>query len=161
MNSHRLILENEIKNRARIYAHIYGELSKEIGSEKATSVLKRALYARGKERGLQLAAKIKEPDLDKLADAFLEGDAEMDAFGHEVARKQAGSILLRLNQCPLVESWNEAGLSREEKRTLCDIAYQVDFGKFESAGYRLEFKCRIADGSRSCDLYVTIKQPKD
>jgi hypothetical protein len=157
MNPHLQVLKNEVKNRARIYAHIYRELSAEIGPERAVEVLKRALYARGKEKGLELAAKIPEPDLDKLATVFVEGDVDMDAFGHEILLRQHDSVVLRLNRCPLVEAWSEAGLSPEEQRILCDIAYQVDFGKFETAGYKLAFKCRIADACKSCDLHVMKK----
>jgi predicted ArsR family transcriptional regulator len=157
MNTHLQVLRNELKNRARIYAQIYRELSKEIGNERAVEVLKRALYARGKEKGQELATRIPQPDLDKLAASFVEGRPDMDAFGHEVARREEDAVLLRLNRCPLVEAWTEAGLSLEEQSLLCDIACQVDFGKFETAGYKLAFKCRIADACDSCDLYVTKK----
>jgi hypothetical protein len=149
MNPNLSVLVNELKNRARIYVHVYRELSKELGQEKAITLLKRALYARGREKGGQLAAKTREPNLHALAAAFVEGKGELDAFGHE-------GVLLRLNSCPLVEAWEEAGLSAAEKRTMCDIAYQVDFGKFEAAGYKLAFHCRIADGCESCDLRVTL-----
>ncbi len=151
-------LEAEIKNRARIYIHLYRELSNELGREKAAVILKRALYARGKEKGLQLAEKIGKPDLHKLALAFVEGKAKMDAFGHEVAQEEPDAVLLRLNRCPLVEAWKEEGLSSEEQKVLCDIAYQVDFGKFEAAGYTLAFTCRIAEAGASCDLKVTINE---
>jgi hypothetical protein len=157
MNPYLQVLKNEVKNRARIYAHIYRELSREIGRERAVEVLKRALYARGTEKGLELAAKIPEPDLDKLAAAFVEGNADMDAFGHEIVRREIDYVLLRLNRCPLVEAWSEAGISTEDQRTLCDIAYQVDFGKFETAGYKLAFKCRIADACKTCDLHLMKK----
>lgn len=150
------ILINEIKNRARIYVLIYRELSAEIGKEKAAAILKRALYARGKEKGLQLARKIGKPDLHALASAFMEGKAEMDAFGHEIVEEHAAYVRLRLNHCPLMDAWEEAGLTAEEKTVLCDIAYQVDFGKFEAAGYALSFDCRAADGASCCDLRVTL-----
>jgi len=156
MNTNLSVLMNEIKNRASIYIHIYRELSKEVGAEKASEILKRALYNRGKEKGIQLAGKIGKPDLNKLAIAFMEGKADMDAFGHEVIEVQADHVVLRLNRCPLVEAWDEAGLSPEDQTRMCDIAYQVDFGKFETAGYKLAFGCRIADGCKSCDLKVSI-----
>jgi hypothetical protein len=147
---------NELKNRASIYVHIYRELSKEIGSDKAVEILKKALYNRGREKGLLLAARIGKPDLHKLAISFMEGQGDMDAFGHEVAQAHSDYVVLRLNGCPLAEAWKEAGLTPEEQKRMCDIAYQVDFGKFETAGYRLAFNCRIADGYGSCDLKVTL-----
>ena len=157
MNQHMAALVKELKNRAHIYIYIYRELAKEVGQEKAIGILKRALYARGKEKGLQLSAKIGEPNLHELAVAFMEGQADMDAFSHEIVQEHSDYVLLRLNRCPLVDAWKEAGLSSGEQKIMCDIAYQVDFGKFETAGYRLEFKCRIADACKSCDLYLTVK----
>jgi hypothetical protein len=157
MNSNLDILVNELKNRAKIYLHIYRELSKEIGKDRAIAVLKSAIYARGKEKGVQLAGKIGKPDLHSLALAFMESKGDMDAFGHEIVEENSDSILLRLNRCTLMEAWEEAGLSPDEQKLMCDIAYQVDFGKFEGAGYRLSFACRIADGCKSCDLRVTLK----
>ncbi len=150
------ILRDEIKNRAQIYAHIYRELSKEAGRKKAAEILKRALYARGQEKGKQLAVKLGKPNLKKLAAAFIEGKADMDAFGHEIVEEHSDSVVLRLNKCPLVDAWKETNLSPEEEKHLCDIACQVDFGKFEAAGYKLSFDCRVADGCQSCDLRVTI-----
>jgi hypothetical protein len=156
VNQNLAVLVNELKNRARIYVNIYRELAKEIGAERATAILKRALYARGREKGLQLAQKISKPNLHELALAFMEGNADMDAFGHEVVEERPDSIVLRLNRCPLVEAWKEAELSPEEQKALCDIAYQVDFGKFETAGYKLAFSCRVADACKSCDMKVTL-----
>ena len=155
MNQNLSTLVSELKNRAHIYVHIYRELSKELGREKAVEIMKRALYARGQEKGAQLKAKIGQPDLHKLAIAFVEGKADMDAFEHEIVQEHAEYVLLRLNSCPLVEAWREAGLTPEEQKNLCDIAYQVDFGKFEAAGYHLAFNCRIADNCKSCDMKVT------
>ncbi len=154
MNDPLNVLKEEIKNRARIYVHIYRELSAELGQDQAAEILKKALYARGQEKGRQLASKLGKPDPIKLAASFMEGKDEMDAFGHEIAEKRADHAVLRLNRCPLVEAWNEAGVSPEEIRRMCDIACRVDFGKFEAAGYKLSFDCRIADGCRSCDLRV-------
>ncbi len=156
MNRHLAVLENEIRNRARIYIHIYRELSKEVGADAASAILKRALYARGREKGDLLAGKLGKPDPHALAAAFMEGDPDMDAFGHEVVEEGPGFVVLRLNRCPLVEAWAGAGLAPEERKSLCDIAYQVDFGKFEAAGYTLSFRCRIADACGSCDMRVSI-----
>jgi hypothetical protein len=156
MNPNLSALVTELKNRAKIYIHIYRNLVKEVGREKAVEILKRSLYARGQEKGLQLKARIGKPDLHRLALAFVEGNADMDAFGHEIVQDHADQVVLRLNRCPLVEAWTESGLSAEEQKDMCDIAYQVDFGKFETAGYHLVFNCRIADKCNSCDMKVTL-----
>jgi len=158
MNPYLSVLVGEIKNRARIYAHIYRELAKEVGEDKAAMILKKAVYARGEEKGEQLSGRIKNPNLHELAVASLEGKGQMDAFGHEVVSENPEYILLRLNRCPLVEAWKEAGIPPEGRKKMCDIAYQVDFGKFEAAGYRLKFDCRIADEQGSCDLRLEIRE---
>jgi hypothetical protein len=127
MNKFELALKQEIANRGRIYYLIYQELSKELGEAKAVEILKRAIYERGKEKGKLLAEKLEVQD---------------------------DHALLRLNRCPLVEAWEEMGLSPEQRKMMCDMAYQVDFGKFEAAGFKLDFNCRIAEGDTTCDLHI-------
>jgi hypothetical protein len=156
MNPNLPALVTELKNRAKIYVHIYRNLVKEVGQERTVEILKQSLYARGQEKGEQLKAKIGKPDLHRLALAFVEGNASMDAFGHQIVQEHADYLVLRLNRCPLVEAWGEVGLSAQEQKAMCDIAYQVDFGKFETAGYHLAFTCRIADQCKSCDMRVTL-----
>ncbi len=148
-------LEDEIKNRALIYYEIYRQLSAKLGSEEAIRLMGKAVYERGKDKGEQLGKKIGEPDLARLARTFVEGKNGMDAFGHQVVEVSDTRAVLRLTRCPLVEAWDDAGLSPDEKTTMCDIACQVDFGKFEGAGYRLKFRCRIADGAQTCVMELT------
>jgi hypothetical protein len=148
-------LKNEIKNRALIYYEIYLQLSAELGSKDAIRLMGKAVYERGKDKGEQLGEKIGEPNLARLARAFVEGKNGLDAFGHHVVEVSETRAVLRLSSCPLVEAWDEAGLSADEKTTMCDIACQVDFGKFEAAGYRLKFRCRIAEGAETCDMELT------
>jgi predicted ArsR family transcriptional regulator len=154
MDKFEKVLKQEIGNRARIYYLIYQELSEEVGEAKAVEILKKAIYERGKEKGELLVGKLGEPNLKKLAQAFVEGKEDIDAFGHEVVEVEADYALLRLNHCPLVDAWEEMGLSAEQKKRMCDMAYQVDFGKFEAAGFKLDFKCRIAEGDTTCDLHI-------
>lgn len=148
-------LEDEIKNRALIYFQIYQQLTAALGSAEAIRFMGKGIYERGKDKGQQLAEKIGDPDLVRLASAFGEGKDGMDAFQREVVEVSDTRAVLRLTRCPLVDAWVEAGLSPEEKATMCDIACQVDFGKFEGAGYRLKFRCRIADGEDTCDMELT------
>ena len=148
-------LNDEIKNRALIYYKIYKQLSAELGPADAIRFMGKAVYERGRDKGEQLGKKIGEPDLARLARAFVEGKNGMDAFGHQVVEVSDTRAVLRLARCPLVEAWDEAGLSPVEKATMCDIAGQVDFGKFEGAGYKLTFRCRIADGAGTCDMELT------
>lgn len=148
-------LRGEIKNRALIYLEIYRQLLATHGSDEALRIMSQAIYARGQAKGQQLGGRIGEPNLAALARAFGEGGGPMDAFARQVVEVSDARTVLRLTKCPLVEAWDEAGLSPNEKTTMCNIACQVDFGKFEGAGYRLTFRCRIADGAGTCDMEVT------
>lgn len=155
MDTHIKALRDEIKNRALIYYEIYLQLAAELGPDEAVRVMGAGIHQRGRAKGAKLAEKIPDPDLTRLARAFAEGRTAMDAFEREVVEVSETRTVLRLTRCPLVEAWEEAGLSAEEKTRMCDIACQVDFGKFEGAGYRLKFRCRIADGSGTCDMELT------
>ncbi len=155
MDTQLEVLRGEIKNRALIYYEIYKQLAAEHGSDEAVRLMGQAIHERGRAKGELLGGKIGEPDLVKLAEAFAASKGPMDAFGHEVVEAGATRAVLRLTRCPLVEAWDEAGLSPAEKTTMCDIACRVDFGKFEGAGYRLKFRCRIADGAGTCDMELT------
>lgn len=155
MDQNLAALREEIKNRAKIYVKLYEQLSAELGNEKAAEVFGRAVYERGRDKGEALAKKIGAPNLQKLARAFVEGKAQESPFGQEVVEVSDTRALLRLNGCPLVEAWDELGLSADEKKRMCDIACHIDFGKFETAGYKLKFKCRIAEGADSCDMELT------
>ncbi len=148
-------LIDEVKNRALIYREIYLQLSAELGSEEAIRLMGKAVNERGRAKGEQLARTIGEPDFARLAHAFMEGKNEMDAFGHQIVEVTGTRAVLRLTRCPLVEAWDEAGLSPDEKTTMCNIACRVDYGKFEAAGYRLTFRCRIAEGAQTCDMELT------
>jgi len=148
-------LKDEIKNRALIYVELYRQLSAELGRDEAVRFMGKAIRARGRAKGELLGARIGAPDLPALARGFAEGRSDMDAFAREVVEVSEDRAVLRLTRCPLVEAWNEAGLAPDEKTTLCDIACQVDFGKFEAAGYQLTFRCRIADGASTCDMELT------
>lgn len=155
MDPHLKALKDEIKNRALFYVALYRRLSAALGREEAIRLMGEAVYERGKDKGVLLGEKIGEPDLPTLARAFADGKTDMDAFARDVVEVSDDRAVLRLTRCPLVEAWEEAGLSPEDRSTMCDIACQVDFGKFEGAGYHLTFKCRIADGAETCDMELT------
>jgi len=155
VDTHLKALKDEIKNRALFYVELYRKLSAALGRDEAVRLMGEAIYERGKTKGGLLAEKIGTPDLPKLARAFADGKSDMDAFAREVVEASEDRAVLRLTRCPLVEAWEEAGLSPEERSTMCDIACRVDFGKFEGAGYHLTFRCRIADGAGTCDMELT------
>jgi hypothetical protein len=149
-------LIDSIKNRALFYLNMYQILSKEHGKENAMRLMQKAIYQRGQEKAEKYKKNMNGSDLKAMADNFLKGGtSSLNVFGNEVVKVEEDLALLRLNSCPLVDAWNEAGLSPENIITMCDIAYQVDFGKFEGMGFSLTFNSRICEGSPYCELVVT------
>jgi hypothetical protein len=149
---------DSIKNRALVYLNMYQILSEEHGKENAIRLMQKAIYQRGQEKAGKYKKKMNGSDLKAMADNFLKGGASsLNVFGNEVVKVEGDLALLRLNSCPLVDAWKEAGLSSENIITMCDIAYQVDFGKFEGMGFSLRFNSRICEGSPYCELVVTKK----
>ena len=162
MDSKRALIDS-IKNRALFYMNMYQILSEEHGKEEAIRLMQKATYKRGQAKAEKYKGKVNGGDLQAMADSFLQGGASsLNVFGNEVVKVDADYALLRLNGCPLVEAWAEAGLSTENIITMCDIAYQVDFGKFEGMGFNLAFNSRICEGGDFCELLVTKdKKPEE
>ena len=148
-------LIDSIKNRALFYWDLYRTLAEEYGDKEAARLMSKAIYRRGQAKADKYRDKV-GGDFKALADAFLEGgDSSLNVFGNEVAAVEKDRAVFRLNGCPLVEAWREAGLSPEEVVMMCNIAYQVDFGKFEGLGFSLRFDSRICEGHPCCELVVT------
>jgi hypothetical protein len=124
------------KNRAMMYYHIFQELRREIGEDKAAETMKRGIYNRGLEIGKKYV-QYSPADLEGLKDAFLAGAADQGKmFQPEILRCDAEGLDILMRTCPLKEAYEEAGLSAEEIARMCDIAAEVDYGTFEGAGFR-------------------------
>lgn len=152
-------------NRALIYAYIYDELAGELGAEQATSLLKRAIRRRGTEIGRRYRAAVEAGDLAEVARLFVSGspcegtlfEPSMESFDRET-----GSLILRMDSCPLVDAWRAAGYDETQVDLLCDIAAEVDFGTFEGAGLELTFDERQAQpGCSRCVLRLQVARPHD
>lgn len=124
------------KNRAMMYYHIFEELRKEVGDEKAAEIMKRGIYNRGLEIGKKYA-KFSPADLGGLKNAFLASAADQGKmFQPEVLRCDPEGLDIQLRSCPLKEAWQEASLGEQEVARMCDIAAVVDYGTFEGAGFQ-------------------------
>ncbi|MDO8956173.1 MAG: L-2-amino-thiazoline-4-carboxylic acid hydrolase, partial [Deltaproteobacteria bacterium] len=96
----RNALYSSFKNRAMMYYHIFDEMRKEIGEEKAEAIMKKAIYKRGLEIGKQLA-QYGPDDLEGLKNAFLALDPdEGKMFSAEVLRCDAQGLDIKFHRCP-------------------------------------------------------------
>jgi hypothetical protein len=148
-------LYDSYKNRAILYYRIFDELRRELGAEKATEILGRAIYQRGAEIGRKKYASFGPNDLAGLKEAFLGGipdDGRM--FSPEVLRCDAEGLDIKFRRCPLKEAWLESGLPEEEVATICRIAAVIDNGTFEAAGFRFSSDTFQPGGDGCCYLHI-------
>jgi hypothetical protein len=123
------------KNRAMMYYHIFEEVKKEVGEEKAAAIMKRGIYNRGIDIG-EKYARFSPADFDGLKDAFLAGSTDQGKmFQPEVRRCDQDGLDILMRSCPLKEAYQQAGLSDQHIATMCEIAAAVDYGTFEGAGF--------------------------
>ncbi|NTW29420.1 MAG: L-2-amino-thiazoline-4-carboxylic acid hydrolase [Coriobacteriia bacterium] len=148
------------ETRAYMYADIYRSLAEELGGQKAAELMKRGIYRRGLEVGKKYRAAAEDGNLDLVGEIFCEGSPSEGAlFEPGVEARCPVQIVLRMEACPLVETWRRMGLAAEEVDTLCDIAAAVDEGTFAGAGLDLTFLDRLGkSGSRHCLLELSLPE---
>jgi hypothetical protein len=155
--------QSAFANRALIYAAIFDELSWEIGDERATDILKRAIRARGHEVGKKYRPAARRGDLDEVGRIFCEGSpCAGELFTPGIEARDPGRIVLRMTTCPLKDAWVAEGRSPEQVNLLCEIAAAVDEGTFEGAGLDLTFLDRLGiEGSERCLLELKGREGTD
>ena len=147
-------LQAQIKNRAMMYYHIFNELRKEFGEDKAVEILKRAIYKRGLEIGRMLA-KYAPGDLKGLKEAFFNQVVPDEGmYQPEAIKCDDEELEVKMHRCPLKEAYQEAGLSEKETATMLNIAAQVDYGTFEGAGFRFSAEAWQPGRSGCCHLHI-------
>lgn len=153
------------ENRALVYAYVFDELSKELGDERATAIMKRATYRRGREIGRKYREecdweRAERGDLDEVGRLFVESSPSGGALFQPSIDEPAegGRTVLKMTACPLVDAWREAGYSAERVDLLCEIASAIDHGTFEEAGLDLRFLDRQpCPAGESCRLELKLR----
>jgi hypothetical protein len=151
------------ENRALMYYYILDELTNEIGRDRATEVLKRAIRRRGVEVGKKYASAVEARDLEEVGRIFCdESPCQGQLFKPGVEEQGEESVVLRMTACPLIDAWRGLGLPPEEIDLLCDISNAVDFGTFEGQGLGLTFLDRIGEpGHERCLLKLELPRTSE
>ncbi len=126
-------LEDAFRNRAHLYRLLLEELEAELGLERATAVMARALERRGREVA-EVLFRDTSSDPKAIGSRFLSVSPDNGRmYPHEVA--SCGSTMeIRVHRCPLKDAWFDSGLPAERIATLCRVAGAFDKGLFEAAG---------------------------
>lgn len=144
---------NATKLRAKAYYYIFEEFSNELGEEKAIKIFSKAIYKFGEDKSKVFSDNAKK-SAKKFGEEFVSNPISNKVFKQKFLEGNEEFAKVEMKNCPLVEMWKEMGLSKEKISIMCDIAYMVDFGKTESAGYKLKFNSRIADSDDCCLLEI-------
>lgn len=146
------------ENRALMYYYIYEELAGELGAERATEIMKRAIHRRGLEVGRKYREAAERGDFAEVGRIFCSGSpCGGSLFEPGIEEQDEGHIVLRMTGCPLVDVWRRQGLGPDEVDRMCEIAAAVDEGTFEGAGLDLDFLDRIGKpGSERCLLELRL-----
>lgn len=155
MDEFRAMLRGALKSRAMVYEAAFDEMRKEIGEEKARTIIERAIYRRGAAIAHNFSP-YAPGDLAGLRDAFLKFIPDADAmFGPEVVECTEEVLEIRFHTCPLKEAWHEAKLPDAEVEKLCAIAGCVDKGTFGEAGFTIDVDTWKPGRSTCCHLTIT------
>ncbi len=156
----REMLKGAIHLRARMYYYIFCELRAEVGEDKATSLMKRAI-ARG---GSDICDRFKPyapGDMEGLRNAFLDWVPDKGAmFQPEVcACSDDYGLEIQFHACPLKEAYDAMGLSDEEKEKILAIAAAIDHGLFTGAGFTFSSETWTPGRQGCCRLHVKPGKP--
>jgi hypothetical protein len=147
------------ENRALMYWYIYDELASEVGADRATTIMKQAVFRRGLEVGRKYRAAAESGDLAEVGAIFCEGSpSEGELFSPGIEALDDDRLVLRMESCPLVDAWRTFGLAPEEIDRMCEISAAVDQGTFAGAGLSLEFLDRLGKPG-SCRCLLELKPP--
>ena len=148
-------LIDSYKNRAILYWLLFDELRNHCGEANAEEIMGQAVYRRGAQKGPPKYAQFAPNDLDGVRQAFLAGSADGGRlFQPEVIRQDPGRLDILHHKCPLLDAWREMGLPDEDVETLCRIASRIDFGTFESAGFRFSLDTWQPGRDHCCVLHI-------
>jgi len=144
------------KVRAKAYLFLYEEMKAEIGEEKAKKIFSNAVYKLGIDKSKLYPDNVKASAIS-IAEEFVSNPLSREVFKQSIISGNDDKAIIKMERCPLVDKWNEMKLSENKIKTMCDLAYRIDFGKIESLGFKLTFDKRIADGEDSCVLIIEKK----
>jgi hypothetical protein len=151
-------IRDAFKNRGILYRLFFEEISKEVGKEKAATIMKKAIYRWGGAKSNRYKALADKKDFKGIADEFIRTSVcNGEIFKPTITKADKQSAVVDMKGCPLVEAWQEMGLSEEEVTEMCEIANATDYGKYEGMGFKLTIESTLAKGEEKCRLVIEEK----
>jgi hypothetical protein len=154
-------VEQATRQRAAVYAHLFRELRREFGEERAVELMSEAIRNFGEEKSKRnYSGEAQGGDLARAVREFASPDpVKQYQFAPRVVsmdpEKDPEEAVISMARCPLVDEWRAMGCSDRDVDTLCRIAHAVDFGTWEGAlPFSLEFESTRGRGGDECILRI-------
>ncbi|MDH4128191.1 MAG: L-2-amino-thiazoline-4-carboxylic acid hydrolase [Spirochaetota bacterium] len=146
------------KNRGILYRLFFEEFSSEIGKDRTTEIMKRAIYRWGGMKSGRYKELSAKKDFKGVAEEFIKSSVcNGELFKPSIDRVTNKSAIIDMAICPLVEAWKEMNLSNDEIIAMCEIANATDYGKYEGMGFKLTIESTVAKNEDRCRLLVEEK----
>ncbi len=142
-------IRSAVRDRAVWFAFLYEEVERLLPPDRIESAARKAIFAFG-------GRKAKGDPTDFCARAWVERHVSKGsaAVFDSVIEVLPGRAVQRMRKCPLVEAWEELGLSRDRVALFCDIAMEGDRGRAAAHGIRMELAETLGKGDCFCHLVV-------
>ena len=147
-------LASAFANRADLYRLMLAALTRELGRERAETLMTEVLEERGREVAAQLFRDM-TPDPQAIADRFLSVSPDGGRLYPNAVERGEGFCTIRVHSCPLKTAWVEAGLDDGEIADLCRLAGAFDKGLFEAAGVRFANQTWTRERGGGC-CWITL-----
>jgi len=141
-------------NRGLVYTSILTEMRKELGAERASEILKRAIH----NHGLKMAEVLDPPrSIEEFKEWLLNFLPDGGAMHEpEVLHCDEKALDIKFHRCPLKDGWRMLGLNEAEVADMCRHADAFDHGFFGSIfEYSMDLWAEQSDDS--CILHFRSK----
>lgn len=150
-------VRGQMERRAGYMAMIYDEISKRYGKDAAFDILSTAIKNYGKwfaKRQMQENRELQTPDTRNW---LPKTGWEARIMEKKVLDANRDKTVMTENFCAMVEAWKKLGKSKDEIRTLCDLAMFLEEGMNEEYPITMRTDKRIGWGDQCCRFTLEKK----
>lgn len=140
------------ERRAGYLAVIYDEISKRYGKDAAFDILSTAIENLGRweaKNRMKESPERRSSDPD-TRDWLPKTTREARIMERKTIDAVKDRTVTEVEFCPLIEAWKKMGKSKDEMKTLCDIAMYLDGGMSKEYPIKIDTEKRIGWGDDCC-----------
>ncbi|SDH88175.1 L-2-amino-thiazoline-4-carboxylic acid hydrolase [Desulfosporosinus hippei] len=140
---------------ASLFYHMTKEVLSELGEERGTELVSRAIKAFGSERGNQHKEHILAEGIEHLPENYVElADLPWLGWDIEKAEPEENKTHIKITHCPLAEYWKEKGVQKIG-RIYCSVD-QAKYESFHPSSEYVHLK-NVLDGDEYCEMVCRRK----